>query len=153
MFRNITYFFISNRINALTMSLAIWLAVSVSVQQSAAQSTLNVWQSNGPNANINKVVVDPHNPNIIYAGSSSGVFKSVNNGASWFMVNQIGVWDLSLDYVNPDTIYATTNSGVFKSTNGGVNWNGLNSPNQSRVVEVFKKNSKQSKFNRRRRFQ
>src|SRR4051812_14302771 len=100
------------RMTALTMTFAVWLVVLLLVQQSAAQTRLNIWWSNGPNAYVRTVVVDPHNPNVVYAGSSSGVFKSVNNGESWFMVNQIGAWDLEVDFVNPNTIYAGTNDGV-----------------------------------------
>ena len=71
------------------MLLAILLVLLLLVQQSAAQPALNVWSINGPNADVRKVVVDPINPAIIYAGTGSvypqsglGIFKSINNGAS-----------------------------------------------------------------------
>ncbi len=135
MLKKFTRFFICHRIAASAIPFAVWLVILLSAQQSAAQPALNVWRSNGPNAYINTMVVDPHNPNVVYAGindcsliSNCGVFKSVNNGASWFRVNQMGVSHLEIDFVNPNTIYAGTNSGIFKSVDGGVNWNPFSSP-------------------------
>jgi photosystem II stability/assembly factor-like uncharacterized protein len=116
----------------LAMPLAICIIVLFLLQQSAAQSPLNVWQSNGPNANICTVAVDPFNPSIVYAGASNGVFKSVNYGANWFQLNLGGATDFSFDYANPNTIYAA-HGGVFKSTDGGANWSSLNSPDVSKI--------------------
>lgn len=52
-------FFIYRRIVASAMPFAIWIVVLLLVQQSAAQSDLNVWSSNRPNAYIATLVVDP----------------------------------------------------------------------------------------------
>jgi photosystem II stability/assembly factor-like uncharacterized protein len=123
MLKKINWFFICQRKTVLAIPPAVWLVVLLLVQQSAAQPALNVWSNNGPNAYVNSVVVDPNNSNVIYAGSNSGVLKSVNNGTNWFTVNQMDAWGLKSDLVNPDTIYACTEGGVLKSTDGGVNWN------------------------------
>ena len=93
---------------------------------------MNVWRSAGPNAQIRTVIVDPFEPNIIYAGGPGGVFKSINNGASWTSLNLQSATDLSVDYINPNTIYAA-NAAVYRSTNGGLNWSNLNSPAASKV--------------------
>jgi len=140
MLKIFTRFFICRRITALALPFAVWLVVLLLVQQSAAQPALNVWRSSGPNADVTTVVVDPNNPNIIYAGSYGGVFKSVNNGASWLRVNLMGVRDLAVDPVNPNTIYAVNYYGAYKSTDGGVTWNGLNLSAQADKVEVAQSN-------------
>jgi photosystem II stability/assembly factor-like uncharacterized protein len=120
-------------IAALVKSLAVCFIVLLSLRQSTAQSPLNVWRNTLPDATIFTVIVDPFNPNIIYAGGPNGSFKSVNNGASWVTLDLEETYDLSVDRINPNTIYAAANGGVYKSTDGGLNWINLNSPGVSRV--------------------
>jgi hypothetical protein len=115
MTKRATFLLIFYRNVVLAMTSAALLAALPAVREGAAQSGSVVWRSSGPNASIKKVVVDPHNPNIIYAGSSTGIFKSVNHGASWSMVSPLGVLDLSLDRVNAGTIYAAALGGVLKT--------------------------------------
>jgi photosystem II stability/assembly factor-like uncharacterized protein len=125
-------YYLCKLIEVLTVSFVVCLVILLLFQHSAAQSPLNVWRTNGPNADIRTLEVDPQNPNIVYAGGLGGVFKSVNYGASWFPLNLSGATDLSVDYTNPNTIYAA-NGGVFKSTDGGLNWISLNSPSVYKV--------------------
>ncbi len=115
------------------MPLAILLVLLLLVQQNAAQPALNVWSINGPNADVRKIVVDPINPAIIYAGTGNvypqsglGIFKSINNGASWSAYNQglgnLTINSLAIDPSNPNILCAGTRGGVFKTANGGANW-------------------------------
>ena len=80
------------------------------------------------NTYINSIVIDPKNPQIIYAGTDKGLFKSTNGGLSW---SKTGLADalicsLYFDPINSQTIYAASES-LFKSTNGGLDWIKLNS--------------------------
>ncbi len=75
---------------------------------------------------------DPHNPNIVYAGTfGAGVYKSTDGGMHWFpardgLTNLI-INSLAVDSLNPTTLYAGTyRSGVFKSTDGGLTWTPVN---------------------------
>lgn len=94
-----------------------------------APLSLNAWSSNGPEAEVLSLAMDPTNPATIYAGTyGSGVFKSTNRGASWSAVNT-GLTDpyviaLVINPTNPNIIYAGVilTGGVFKSTNGGASW-------------------------------
>lgn len=52
-------YFYSKQIAAMAMPVSAWVVVLFLIQQSAAQPALNVWRSNGPNAEIAAVTVDP----------------------------------------------------------------------------------------------
>ncbi len=74
---------------------------------------------------ISTVVIDPQEPNNIYAGIRGGAAKvSRNGGASWQEIG--GIWDISSIVIYPKNtsiIYASkTNGQVFKSTNKGISW-------------------------------
>ena len=93
-----------------------------------------------------RLVIDPTNPNRMFAGSvSGGIWRSLNGGASWqpvddFMAN-LAVTTLVMDPGNPNVIYAGTGegflnnqanftdyvrgAGIFKTTDGGDTWNQL----------------------------
>lgn len=62
------------------------------------------------------------NDSLGYCCGSSGIFKTVNSGGSWFSVfsgSQIN----ELEIVSENTIYAGGYLGVFRTTNQGLNWN------------------------------
>ena len=97
-------------------------------------------------ANVSHVLVlaiDPSNPAILYAGTSSGVFRTTDAGANWSdsstgLPNSSDVYALAIDPSNPAVVYAGTGGtsntarGIFKSTDGGASWtdssNGLTHP-------------------------
>jgi len=102
---------------------------------------------------IEKVIVDPTNPDIVYVGAfghffapnpERGVFKSTDGGATWkkilFRNDSTGVADLVMDPKDPNTLYAsfwqayrlpwTFSSGgdgstLYKTTDGGEHWKQL----------------------------
>jgi photosystem II stability/assembly factor-like uncharacterized protein len=74
------------------------------------------------------LAIDPLTPTTLYAGTSGGVFKSTDGGASWSASGLINVAALAIDPLTPTTLYAGTSNvgvfgGVFKSADGGVSWN------------------------------
>ena len=79
------------------------------------------------------LAVTPGASNPVYAGGSSGVYKSTDSGLTWlsknsnFPKNSSGdpatVPSLAVDPNNPSIVWAgTEREGVVKSTNGGGNW-------------------------------
>jgi photosystem II stability/assembly factor-like uncharacterized protein len=92
----------------------------------------NVWsQVNSLSPIVNLIVIDPSNPNTLYANSTGGLRKSTNGGATWVVINA-GLNDpgrvetLAVDPSNSSVIYAGARSGfVYKSVNGGTTWNKL----------------------------
>ena len=104
---------------------------------------------------IAKIVVDPHDPDLVYAAAlghvygpnaERGVFRSSDGGRSWRKVldrgPSVGAADLAMDPANPKTLYACMwagsrppwsqypalegeGSGLFQSTDGGDTWKDL----------------------------
>ncbi len=83
---------------------------------------------------INRIIVDPDNPDIVLICTSqgpwekefrSGIYRSANGGQSWSTVYQSDAWIFQI-IANPQnfqTIYAAKwNNGVVKSTDGGLTW-------------------------------
>ena len=99
---------------------------------------------------IHRVVIDPTNPNIVYAAAigspwgehpERGIFKTTDGGKSWkkilFANNKTGAADLVMDPTNPNKLIATlwehkrepwffksggTGSGLHITHDGGENW-------------------------------
>jgi photosystem II stability/assembly factor-like uncharacterized protein len=95
-----------------------------------ADAGINEWTGIGPEgAEVYALAIDPSNPNILYAGTNYGVFKSSNAGTSWTDANTVFrspngwlyVSALAIDPLNPNIVYAV-GGGVFKSTDAGTSW-------------------------------
>jgi photosystem II stability/assembly factor-like uncharacterized protein len=114
-------------------SVAFVLVLTFMVQESAAQSVLNVWRRNGPGGGIRSIAVDANNLDIMYSAlGQSYVYRTINNGSSWSLFEE-GLQDsivtsLAIDPSNPNILYAGSYDGVFKSINGGANWSRDNTP-------------------------
>ncbi|MBA2251659.1 MAG: hypothetical protein H0W13_02965 [Nitrospirales bacterium] len=91
------------------------------------------------------LAMDPVRPDIVYAGTSGGVYKSVNQAGRWEKINNglvspqeltssraLGVTVMGVDPFSPSTVYAATLRGIYKSTNGGQLWDriALSMPDQ-----------------------
>ncbi len=79
-------------------------------------------------ASINRIIVDPANSNIVYAGANNGLYRSTNGGRDWTLGTG-GFGDaetLSLDTSSPigaRVLFAgVRSSGVRRSTDGGQTW-------------------------------
>ena len=89
-----------------------------------------------PRSIVTALAIDPSNPAVLYAGTSTGgVFKTANGGLTWTPANAgIGTSNIShlvVDPRNANVVYAgiegcsagcSSPAGVFKSTNGGTSW-------------------------------
>ena len=85
----------------------------------------NTWSCIGlkDSSQIGRIVVDPHNPNLVYvaalghvydANPTRGVYRSKDGGAHWEKVlfdaqrpDDVGAIDLAIDPVHPRTLYAS----------------------------------------------
>ncbi len=106
---------------------------------------------------ISRIVVDPQNPNRVFAGATGvlygkdnnrGVYRTMNGGDTWeqifFLSDSTACIDLALNPIDPNIIYACmwertrapwqrdyggTTSGIFRSVDGGENWEELTTGN------------------------
>lgn len=91
---------------------------------------------------------------VLYAGSSSGVWKSTNGGNEWFFTGERCGPYISVDHMNPKIVYATGSADELasnctqKTTDGGSTWQDLKVPHPWNIksvnlIEVNPKNSKE----------
>lgn len=94
-----------------------------------------------PGTLVTALVIDPTDPNVLYAGvDGEGVFKTSNAAATWTAANagltDADVYALALDPTTPSTLYAgTKGGGVFRSSDGGATW--AQATGLGAVVKVF----------------
>ncbi len=105
------------------------------------------------NTGVNNVVMDPRNPDVLYAtseqrrrhvytkiggGPESAVYKSKDAGKTWDKImkglpsGDIGGTGLAISRVNPDVLYiimeaAGENSGFYRTVNRGATWEKMSS--------------------------
>lgn len=75
---------------------------------------------------IKAIALDPVSKNKVYAGSSSGFYKSENSGSTWKKAAEFRVKCMKMDPSSPNKIYAAGEDGVYLSTDGGKTWSNFN---------------------------
>ena len=79
---------------------------------------------------VNTLVVDPVDSNIVYAGTTNGLFKTTNRADSWTRIGQSlpdqYVSSLVVHPTQHATLYIGGRAGVQKSTDGGHTWRAMN---------------------------
>lgn len=94
------------------------------------------WTPIGPfGGTIGSLAIHPNNPQVIYAGAESGVFRSTDAGSSWHLLpgspgfpGSPGPDLVALDTARPKVLYAVgylpsaPGIRVFRSADGGSSW-------------------------------
>lgn len=88
------------------------------------------WQPTGlyneqPSASliINCLAINPENPNIIFAGTNSGLFRTEDSGDNWDEIINYGNFkQVKFNLNNPNTVYATDANSFFRSYNNGLSF-------------------------------
>ncbi len=84
----------------------------------------------GLSLGVNVLVVDPVQPDTVYAGTTKGLFQTDNGADSWSRIGQsLPDQFISALVVHPTDrriLYAAGRAGVFKSLDGGGTWDAIN---------------------------
>jgi photosystem II stability/assembly factor-like uncharacterized protein len=94
----------------------------------------NTWTMTGLNWSvtsaklINRIIINPNNPQILMVAASDGIWRTTNGGNTWSNV-QSGYYfiDMELKPNDPTIVYAATfsyngNTRIFRSLNSGASW-------------------------------
>lgn len=86
------------------------------------------WTSNQERG-VWAVRIDPQNPNTVWAGTTEGVFKSIDAGQNWQQVHStIMIMDLAINPADPNTVFVSAGNlfseglGVYRTQDGGGTW-------------------------------
>lgn len=86
---------------------------------------------------VDALAINGRSPNILYAGTGLGVFKTTDGARTWKLASkgieffgdslkhrlmEGSIWGLSINPLHPSTVYAASFAGVWKTTNGGARW-------------------------------
>lgn len=73
---------------------------------------------------IRSVTTDPGNPNIVYAGDNSKIYKSTDGGTTWTIISSVTAtpWSILVNPLRPQTLLAATDNGVYQSYDGGASF-------------------------------
>ncbi|MCI0512905.1 choice-of-anchor D domain-containing protein, partial [candidate division KSB1 bacterium] len=90
------------------------------------------WYESQNFSEVQTVAVDHHQPPLIYAATTRGLFKSEDQGRSWLLQNK-GLENLKIQtlLVNPlnaaELFIGTAGNGIFKTSTAGAEWYPVNS--------------------------
>ena len=79
---------------------------------------------------VRALVWDPRRPEVMYAGTDTGLHRTEDGGVFWqpqeTPMGSNHVWALAIDPVDPDIMYAGTGTfstpGIYRSTDSGKSW-------------------------------
>ncbi len=82
---------------------------------------------------INKLLIHPITPEILYATTSHGIFKTTDDGVNWTLIQGGHFKDIVFKPDNPETLFATSfnyygNARIYKTTDSGNTWQDISSP-------------------------
>ncbi|HJU05932.1 MAG TPA: hypothetical protein VJ692_12350 [Nitrospiraceae bacterium] len=79
---------------------------------------------------VNTLIIDPQETNVIYAGTTKGLFKTTDMAESWTRIGESladhYISSLSVDPIQTKTLYAGGRAGIQKSLDGGRTWTTMN---------------------------
>jgi photosystem II stability/assembly factor-like uncharacterized protein len=92
------------------------------------QSWTARWTGMRLNTEVISLAIDPQRPEILYAGSTDGLFRSRDGAYTWERIapelSGQTVFEVALDPRNPDQVFIGATRGVYRSLDGGISWEG-----------------------------
>ena len=90
---------------------------------------------------VNRLLIDPAEPDVVYAGTTQGVFKTLNKGEAWARLatglGELYVSSLVLEPGNGQQLYMGTSKGIFQSRDGGQTWSATNDGLDNRNIRAI----------------
>ena len=91
---------------------------------------INIGQDLEYDDRVRCLLIDPANPEALFAGAEKGLFYSADHGVHWSRIdcalNGLAVWKLVVSESDPKVIYAGTGAPsraiLFRSRDGGKSW-------------------------------
>ena len=94
------------------------------------------WQRSGLStglhldAIVRSLANHPRRPQVVFAGTDRGLYRSENSGGNWSLVDcplkDYTVWTITIDPEDPQVMFAGTGTptpaGIFRSIDGGQSW-------------------------------
>jgi photosystem II stability/assembly factor-like uncharacterized protein len=82
---------------------------------------------------VKALVSDPRRPEVVYAGTDMGLYRTDNGGGAWRLLDTpmrgSMVWSVAIDPVDPHIMFAGTGTpskpGIYRSTDAGQTWEQL----------------------------
>jgi len=79
---------------------------------------------------VNVLMVDPKDSNLVYAGTTNGLFKTTSQAEAWARIGQSlpdqYISSLVIHPTQPAVLYVGGRAGVQKSADGGQTWQAMN---------------------------
>ena len=83
----------------------------------------NRWMINGPDGGtVNRLVFDPTDSSIVYAGASNGLFRSADGGRHWVGAPALlgtTILDVAVANSDPRVVFAASTYGLYRTTDRG----------------------------------
>ncbi len=89
------------------------------------QETGLVWETSQTRT-FNKLIIDPVDPSILFAATSSGIYRTVDAGENWTNVQSGSIEDIAFHPTNSHIVYACSDE-FLKSTDGGISFDDVDS--------------------------
>jgi photosystem II stability/assembly factor-like uncharacterized protein len=86
--------------------------------------------ASGENPEVHVLLVHPHNPDVIFAGTQDGPYRSTDGGDHWqrlgFPDRGVMIWSLTIDPNRPNIMYAgAAPVALYRSLDAGETWSRL----------------------------
>ncbi len=76
-------------------------------------------------AQMSRIIINPKNPNILLAGASNGLFRSVDNGETWKPVISGQIRDIEWKPNDPSVAYTCSGGAIWRSKDSGLSFTRL----------------------------